>query len=44
MDSFNEQIQIDETTDKIFEFMAEILSICSDEEIEEIFNPIKNPN
>ena len=44
MDSFNEQIQIEETTDKMFEFMAEILSTCSEEEIEEIFNPIKNPN
>ena len=42
MDNFNEQIQIEETTDKIFHFMAEILSTCSDEELEEIFSPIKN--
>ena len=41
MDSFNEQIQIEETTDKMYSFMAEILSTCSDEELEEIFNPIK---
>ena len=41
MDSFNEQIQIEETTDKMFDFMTEILSTCSDEELEEIFNPIK---
>ena len=44
MDNFDTQIQIEETTDKMFEFMAEILSTCSEEEIEEIFNPIKNPN
>ena len=44
MDSFNEQIQIDETTDKIYKFIAEILSTYSEEELEEIFNPIKNPN
>ena len=43
MDSFNEQIQIEETTDKMFDFMAEILSTCSDEELEEIFNPTKKP-
>ena len=43
MDSFNEQIQIEETTDKMFDFMAEILSTCSEEEFEEIFNPIKKP-
>ena len=44
MDSFNEQIQIEETNDKMFDFMAEILSTCSDEELEEIFIPIKKPN
>ena len=44
MDNFDTQIQIEETTDKMFEIMAEILSTCSEEEIEEIFNPIKNPN
>ena len=44
MDNFDTQIQIEETTDKMFEFMAEILSTCSEEENEEIFNPIKNPN
>ena len=43
MNSFNEQIQIEETTDKMYGFMAEILSTCSDEELEEIFNPIKKP-
>ena len=43
MDSFNEQIQIEETNDKMFDFMAEILSTCSDEELEEIFSPIKKP-
>ena len=41
MDSFNEQIQIEETTDKMFDFMTEILSTCSEEELKEIFNPIK---
>ena len=41
MDNFDTQIQIEETTDKIFDFMAEILSTCSEEEIEEIFNPFK---
>ena len=41
MDSFNEQIQIEEITDKMFDFMAEILSTCSKEELEEIFSPIK---
>ena len=44
MDSFDTQIQVEETTDKMFDFMAEILSTCSEEEIKEIFNPIKNPN
>ena len=44
MDSFDTQIQVEETTDKMFDFMTEILSTCSEEEIEEIFNPIKNPN
>ena len=44
MYSFNEQIQIEETTDKMFDFMAEILSTCSEEEVKEIFNPIKNLN
>ena len=42
MDNFDTQIQIEETNDKIFEFMAEILSTCSDEELAEIFEPIKN--
>ena len=41
MDNFDTQIQIEETADKMFDFMAEILSTCSEEEI---FNPIKNPN
>ena len=40
-DDFDTQIQVEETTDKMFDFMAEILSTCSDEELEEIFNPIK---
>ena len=44
MDSFNEQIQIEETTDKMFDFMTEILSTCSEEELEDIFSPIKNLN
>ena len=44
MNSFDTQIQIEETADKIFDFMTEILSTCSEEEIEEIFNPIKNLN
>ena len=44
MDNFDTQIQIEETTDKMFDFMTEILSTYSEEEIEEIFNPIKNPN
>ena len=44
MDNFDTQIQIEETTDKMYSFMAEILSTCSEEEIEEIFNSIKNPN
>ena len=44
MNSFDTQIQIEETNDKMFNFMAEILSICSEEELEEIFSPIKNPN
>lgn len=44
MNSFDTQIQVEETNDKMFDFMAEILSTCSDEEIEEIFNPIRNPN
>ena len=44
MNSFDTQIQVEETNDKIFDFMAEILSTCSEEELEEIFNPIKNPN
>ena len=43
MDSFDTQVQCEETTDKMFRFMAEILSTCSDEELEEIFSPIKNP-
>ena len=37
MDSFNEQIQIEETSDKMFDFISEILSTCSDEELAEIF-------
>ena len=41
MNSFDTQIQIEETTDKMFDFMAEILFTCSEEELEEIFNPIK---
>ena len=41
MDNFDTQIQIEETADKMFHFMAEILSTCSEEELEEIFNPIK---
>lgn len=44
MNSFDTQIQVEETNDKMFDFMAEILSTCSEEEIEEIFNPIKNSN
>ena len=44
MDSFDTQIQVEETTDKMFDFMAEILSTCSEEEVEEIFNRIKNSN
>ena len=44
MYSFNEQIQIEETTDKMFDFMAEILSTCYEEEVKKIFNPIKNLN
>ena len=44
MNSFDTQIQVEETNDKMFDFMAEILSTCSEEEIEEIFNPIKNLN
>ena len=43
MDDFDTQVQCDEISDKIFEFMAEILSTCSDEELAEIFEPIKNP-
>ena len=43
MNSFDTQIQIEETTDKMFDFMAEILSTCSEEELEEIFNPTKKP-
>ena len=42
MDTFNEQIHCDETSDKMFDFMAEILSTCSDEELAEIFKPVKN--
>ena len=41
MDNFDTQIQVEETNDKMFDFMAEILSTCSEEELEEIFNPIK---
>ena len=41
MDSFNEQIQIEETTDKMYGFMAEVLSTCSDEELAEIFKSVK---
>ena len=44
MDSFDTQIQVEETTNKMFDFMAEILSTCSEKEIEEIFSPIKNSN
>ena len=36
-DDFDTQIQVDETTDMMFKFMAEILADCSDEELEEIF-------
>ena len=43
MDDFDTQVQCDEISNKIFEFMAEILSTCSDEELAEIFEPIKNP-
>ena len=42
MDTFNIQIHCDETSDKMFDFMAEILSTCSDEELAEIFNSVKN--
>ena len=44
MDTFNEQIHCDETSDKMFDFMAEILSTCSDEELEEIFGQQKEHN
>ena len=43
MNSFDIQVQIEETADKMFDFMAEILSTCSEEEIEVIFSPIKKP-
>ena len=42
MDDFDTQVQCDETSDKMFDFMAEILSTCSDEELAEIFKPVKN--
>ena len=41
MDNFDTQLQIEETTDKMFDFMTEILSTCSEEELENIFSPIK---
>ena len=44
MDNFDTQIQVDEITDKMFDFMAEILADCSDEEIEEIFGQQKEHN
>ena len=41
MDDFDTQVHCDETSDKMFDFMAEILSTCSDEELAEIFKPVK---
>ena len=44
MDDFDTQVQVEEATDMVFKFMAEVLADCSDEELEEIFCQKKNPN
>ena len=43
-DDFDTQVQIEETTDMMFDFMAEILAECSDKELEEIFGQQKEHN
>ena len=43
-DDFDTQVQVDEATDMMFDFMAKILADCSDEELEEIFGPQKEHN
>lgn len=41
---FDEQIQIEEVSDKMYDFMADILADCSEEDLEEIFTWSKKHN
>ena len=39
----DEQIQIEEVSDKMYNFIAEILETCSDEELAEICTATEKP-